>query len=96
VLSPSVWWGDRAIVREVEALPAKSATRIWLDVGAKEGEQVAADARALCAALVAKGWVEGEDLAYREVPDGEHNERSWAARIGDVLRFLYPVAGGPQ
>ena len=94
ILSPSVWWGDRAIVREVEALPAKTATRIWLDVGAKEGEQVAADARTLCAALVAKGWVEGEDLAYREVPDGEHNERSWAARIADVLQFLYPVAGG--
>lgn len=90
VMSPSVWWDDREILREVEALPHKSAMRIWLDAGTAEGEQVLHDARALRDALVAKGWAVGQDLAYLEAPGGEHNERSWAARIDTVLKFLFP------
>jgi predicted alpha/beta superfamily hydrolase len=90
VLSPSVWWDDRVILREVEALAGKREQRIWLDAGVKEGEKVIRDARLLRDALIAKGWVLGEDLAYLEAADGEHNERSWAARIGQVLEFLFP------
>jgi predicted alpha/beta superfamily hydrolase len=92
VLSPSVWWDDREIVREVEALPDKLPLRIWLDAGTAEGDEVIADARALRDALVAKGWRLGEDLSYLEVEGGEHNEQSWAARIDSVLKFLFPTA----
>ena len=90
VMSPSVWWDDREILREVGALPQKLPLRIWLDAGTAEGERVVADARALRDALVAKGWTLGEDLAYLEAPGGEHNEQSWAARIDSVLKFLFP------
>jgi predicted alpha/beta superfamily hydrolase len=90
VLSPSVWWDDRVILREVEALPCKRRQRIWLDAGVREGQKVIADARLLRDALVEKGWTLGEDLVYFEAEDGEHNERSWAARIGRVLEFLFP------
>ena len=90
VLSPSVWWDDREILSEVEALPGKLPLRIWLDAGTAEGEQVIADARALRDALVAKGWTVGDDMAYLEAPGGEHNERSWASRIGSVLKYLFP------
>ena len=89
-LSPSVWWDDRVILREVEALPAKLPVKIWLDAGDREGDDVIADARALKDALVAKGWAEGQDLAYLEAQGGEHNEASWAARIGAVLAYLFP------
>jgi predicted alpha/beta superfamily hydrolase len=94
VLSPSVWWDDRVILREVEALPAKLAQRIWLDAGDREGADVIPDARALRDALVAKGWTEGQDLAYLEAEGGEHNEASWAARVGAVLQFLFPPTQG--
>ena len=30
------------------------------------------------------------DLHYERVPHGLHNEAAWAARFGDVLRFLFP------
>ena len=90
VLSPSVWWDDRVILREVEALPARLPLRIWLDAGDREGAEAVSDARALRDALVAKGWVEGQDLAYLEAAGGEHNEASWAARVGAVLAFLFP------
>ncbi len=93
VLSPSVWWNDRAIVKDVEALSSKPPLRIWLDSGTGEGEEVARDARMLRDALVRKGWVEGQDLAYLEAEGGGHNEQSWAARVEGVLRFLFPVRG---
>jgi predicted alpha/beta superfamily hydrolase len=92
-LSPSVWWDDREILREIEALTGKPPLRIWLDAGTGEGEQVVADARRLRDALISKGWVLGQDLAYYEAKGGRHNEESWASRVGLFLRFLYPPPG---
>ena len=89
VLSPSVWWDGRVILDEVAAISDKPQQRIWLDAGVREGERVIADARLLRDALVAKGWIPGDDLTYFEAADGEHNERSWAARVAPVLEFLF-------
>jgi predicted alpha/beta superfamily hydrolase len=91
VLSPSVWWDKRVLLRKVESLPSKLPIRIWLDAGTAEGEEVIRDSRALRDALKGKGWVEGQDLAYHEAPGGQHNEASWATRVGPFLKFLYPV-----
>jgi predicted alpha/beta superfamily hydrolase len=93
VLSPSVWWDQRVILREIQSLPAKLPFRIWLDAGTAEGEAVVRDSRALRDALKTKGWVEGQDLAYHEAEGGEHNEASWAKRVGPFLKFLYPGKG---
>lgn len=90
LLSPSVWWDKRVILRTVDALPSKLPCKIWLDAGTKEGDEVLRDTRALRDALTGKGWVEGEDLAYHEADGGEHNEASWAGRVGPFLKFLYP------
>ena len=90
-MSPWVWWDDRGIVRDVEALTAKPPLRIWLDAGTNEGEEVTRDSRMLRDALVRKGWVEGQDLTYLEAEGGGHNERSWATRVEGVLRFLFPA-----
>ena len=50
-----------------------------------------ADARALRDALVAKGWVLGEDLSYIEAEGGEHNEQSWGdARRPGAANSLFP------
>ncbi|WP_375755220.1 alpha/beta hydrolase-fold protein [Corallococcus exercitus] len=95
VVSPSVWWADREILSEVNALTTKPALRIWEDIGTNEGSgsqaETVADAQALRDALVAKGWVLDTDLKYTVVEGGQHNEASWSARFGDILRFLYPV-----
>jgi predicted alpha/beta superfamily hydrolase len=90
VLSPSIWWDDRVIVREVEELPHKLPERVWLDAGTNEGPEVIEDARKLRDALVAKGWVVGDDLMYLEAEGAEHNESSWADRVAAVLRYLFP------
>jgi predicted alpha/beta superfamily hydrolase len=91
VLSPSVWWDNKVLLKEVRELPSKLPQRIWLDAGTKEGAETLVNARALRDALIEKGWVLGEDLAYLEAQGGEHNEQSWAARFGDVLKFLFPT-----
>jgi predicted alpha/beta superfamily hydrolase len=91
VLSPSVWWDQRMILGQVQSLPAKLPIRIWLDAGTGEGEEVVRDSHALRDALKGKGWVEGQDLCYLEAEGGQHNEASWATRVGPFLKFLYPV-----
>lgn len=92
VLSPSAWWDDRVVVREVGALPGTTGQRIWLDMGTAEGAMMLDGARALRDALAAKGWREGADLRYVEVPDAAHHETAWAERVEPLLRFLFPAA----
>lgn len=92
VASPAVWRGDGAIVKEVASLPRKTGQKIWLDVGTKEGERMLTGARELHDALVAKGWKDGEDLRYLKVKDATHSETAWAARVEEMLRFLFPKA----
>jgi len=96
VVSPSVWWGNNQIVHQVEALPKKPPLRIWLDIGTKEGgnaeeaKHTVDGARLLKNALVKKGWKLEKDLKYFEAQGAEHNERAWAARVEQILEFLFP------
>ena len=92
VVSPSVWWDNKKIVRDVQALDKRPHTRIWLDIGTKEGDTPAAatkDTRTLRDALLAKGWKENADLKYFEAEGAEHNEKAWSERVGPMLKFLY-------
>lgn len=90
VMSPSVWWRNRAILKTVAKIRRKPELKIWLDIGTKESDRALPDARELNLALVKKGWIEGRDLRYLEVPDAGHNETAWAARVAPMLKFLFP------
>jgi predicted alpha/beta superfamily hydrolase len=96
VVSPSVWFANRDILRDVLTLKTKPSLRIWVDIGTSEGgDEVEAlqtrdDARLLRDALVAKGWREGSDLSYAEAEGAKHNEAAWAARVEPMLKFLFP------
>lgn len=89
-ISPAVWWAGNQIIRETAKLPERIPLRIWLDIGKKEGVQIKHQVRALKEMLLAQGWQIGADLSYVEIPNARHEESAWAARFGDVLRFLYP------
>jgi predicted alpha/beta superfamily hydrolase len=91
VMSPSVWWRSRTILRTVGALEKKPELRIWLDIGTKESTRAVPDARLLRDGLIKKGWQLGEDLAYFEAEGGEHTESAWALRAGPMLQFLFPA-----
>ena len=93
ILSPSVWWDGRAIVRMAAAYRSALRPRMWLDVGTEEGEspqKTVEDLRLLRDTLVACGWRDGIDLKYSEVQGAGHNEAAWGGRFGDVLRYLFP------
>ncbi|HLM54902.1 MAG TPA: alpha/beta hydrolase-fold protein [Pyrinomonadaceae bacterium] len=90
VLSPSVWWDNRAIVREVRAMRSRTGARIWLDMGTAESRNATKDARVLRDALVEKGWHLERDLKYHEAHGAGHDEHAWAERVNPLLRFLYP------
>jgi predicted alpha/beta superfamily hydrolase len=91
LLSPSVWWDDRWIVRQLAASAARrEPLRIWLDVGTGETRMLKG-ARLLYRMLVRKGWTPGVDLQYMEAEGALHDERAWADRCGLFLRFLYPA-----
>ncbi|MDX1931297.1 MAG: alpha/beta hydrolase-fold protein [Capsulimonadales bacterium] len=88
VLSPSVWWADRAILSAVRTTP-RTPLKIWLDIGTAEGENALPDARLLRDALRERGWQTGVDLQYLEAEGAKHNEEAWAARVEPMLRFLF-------
>jgi predicted alpha/beta superfamily hydrolase len=99
VVSPSVWFANHHIVHYVEAATKRPKLLIWLDIGTKEGGNAAAaqaavnDARLLKGTLIKKGWKQGKDLSYYEAEGAEHNERAWAARVEQILKFLFPRRG---
>lgn len=91
VMSPSVWWANNQIIRETAKLGERLPLRIWLDIGKKEGSRIKHQVRALKEMLLANGWQKGLDFAYAEIPEARHEESAWAARFGEVLKFLYPL-----
>jgi predicted alpha/beta superfamily hydrolase len=98
VLSPSVWWDRRSILKHVRRAP-DPRPRLWVDMGTCESSgagsarRVVEDARLLKAGLLKAGWVEGRDLYYEEIEGGRHCEEAWADRFGRVLEWLFPPTG---
>lgn len=91
VISPAVWWANNQIIRETAMLGERLPLRIWLDIGKKEGSRIKHQVRALRELLRANGWKENVDLAYFEFPEARHDESAWAARFGEILKFLFPI-----
>ena len=90
LMSPSVWWNDRWIVRQLGSVAGgRPDLKIWLDVGTLE-LRMRRGAELLKRTLQRRGWRLGETLAYEEVEGALHDERSWGQRVGRVLRFLFP------
>ncbi|MBL8276404.1 MAG: alpha/beta hydrolase [Pelomonas sp.] len=92
VVSPSVWWDDRFVLRDAAAATPKPRPRLWVDMGAQEGEQAVTLARELAQRLGQRGWTP-ENLRFTEDTRGSHDEASWARRVPAMLEFLY---GQPQ
>ncbi len=91
VVSPSLWWDDQVMLRQVKAIAKRPDLKIWLDVGTKEGANSVSQTLAVRDALVNKGWRLGQSLACVVDQGAVHNEDAWAARFGMVLMFLFPA-----
>jgi predicted alpha/beta superfamily hydrolase len=93
VMSPSVWWDHRTVLKMVEVLHTPRRQRVWLDIGTNEGASAfhsLRDVRLLKAMLVSKGWREPHTLRYAEFDGADHSEGAWASRVPAMLEYLYP------
>ena len=86
VMSPSLWWDRRVVLREWRRHPLEPLPRIWLDAGRQEGAAVTRDARELHKLLRRQSRTA---VRYLEDPHGDHSEASWGRRLPEALEFLY-------
>lgn len=101
VLSPALWFADRAIFPYIQRQPYHPG-RLYLDMGTAEYpvknwqklvpariyNPSCADTRRLYADLKHKGYQPEVTLRYVEDAGAAHNEVAWARRLPDALRFL--------
>jgi predicted alpha/beta superfamily hydrolase len=87
VMSPSIWFADRALLAFVDGAAVEPG-KIYLDVGTQEGKQTVTDARRLREALLWKGYRRHRDLVYVEQPGAGHSEVAWRQRLHFAMDFL--------
>jgi predicted alpha/beta superfamily hydrolase len=90
VLSPSVWWDNKAILKIIRQTQPKPRLEIWLSMGTEESKSGVRDANSLRDTLVSEGWNERDDLHYEVIAGAKHEEAAWAERVDPVLRYLFP------
>jgi predicted alpha/beta superfamily hydrolase len=96
-LSPSLWWDNEALLRDVEREARWAAgKRVWVDIGTAEegwGDEGSHVARTLRMrdALVRAGLKLESQLACHVVDGAHHTESAWALRMPDVLQHLFSV-----
>lgn len=95
-ISPALMWADGRMLKEVGAKSDRlKGVRLWFDMGTSEGRQIDSFSsavmwtRGLEESLIKGGFKKGDNYQYVEVKDGEHNEAAWAARLDQILIFLY-------
>jgi predicted alpha/beta superfamily hydrolase len=91
VVSPSLWWDDKLLIKNVKKLAAKLDEKVWVDIGTEEGPDSVANTLELRDAMVEKGWKEGRDLLVYVDGGAVHNEGAWASRFGEILMWLFPA-----
>lgn len=89
VMSPSLWWDDAVILKRMRRQHLVPNTRVWLDVGLKEGRQTAALVRRLRRMLTDQ--LDAGHLNGIEDPVGDHSEGRWAARLPEALEWLFRI-----
>ena len=86
VMSPSLWWDRRVMVRRMRRHQLEPLPRIWLDAGRKEGATVTRDARELHKLLRRQSRTA---VRYVEDPRGDHSETSWGRRLPEAVEWLF-------
>ncbi len=88
-MSSSFWFGHGRIAEYVAHTPRPLASRVYVDVGRREGRGMVEGSRGLVALLRARGY-DDETLKFRLDARGRHDERAWRRRLGSAVRFLAP------
>ncbi len=89
-MSPSLWWNKESPLKRYTAdVQRFSATRIWVDMGAKERPDFSAvayvDQARRLSDLFEKSQIR---YRYEQDPDGQHDEPAWAGRFPQAIQFI--------
>jgi predicted alpha/beta superfamily hydrolase len=95
VMSPSLWFARGAIYDWVQQQPWVPV-RFYLDMGAKEGERMLANAQRMRDQLIFKGYAPGERLRWVEDAQGVHHESMWGRRFRKALPALLTIPDSDQ
>ncbi len=87
VMSPALWFGERAIFGIVEHAPYMTG-KLYLDVGTREGTSTVGDTRKMYELLQRKGYHSPHQLFYLEEQEAEHCEAAWAGRLSNAVQWL--------
>jgi predicted alpha/beta superfamily hydrolase len=86
VMSPSIWFGSREILRFVERARFTRG-RMYVDCGTAEGAGTLRDARALVRLLRRRGY-KRDTLRFVAAEGHQHREADWAWRLPSALEFV--------
>lgn len=86
VMSPSLWWDRRVVLRHLRTHEIEPLPKMWLDAGRREGAAVTRDARELHKLLRRQSRSE---VRYVEDAVGDHSEASWGRRLPDALEWTW-------
>ena len=101
VMSPSLWFANRAIFNYVEKAPFQQG-KIYLDAGTREmgghwpdqtilrsrSRRYYGRVRRMKRILANKGYRPTRNLLHIEDVGGGHNEEAWAHRLPNAIRFF--------
>jgi predicted alpha/beta superfamily hydrolase len=87
-MSSSFWWNNEALTGVVQQSTARVPVKFYLDAGTSNDGLT--ETTRMDNALLADGYVQGQDLNFFIAQGGSHNEASWAARVAIPLQWLFP------
>ncbi len=90
IISPSFFATDFDLVSRMDI----NTLKLWFDVGEKE-PCLLEDTKRAVDLLLGKGYTEGKDLIYYQVPGGFHSNKDWGERASGPLIFFFGGMGKP-
>jgi predicted alpha/beta superfamily hydrolase len=82
-VSSSFRWNHNAMIAN---MPARVAVKFHIDAGT-DGDGLE-ETMHMRDAMLKQGYVMGTDLLFYRAEGGDHNEKSWAARVEKPLRWF--------
>ncbi|MCX6553270.1 MAG: alpha/beta hydrolase-fold protein [Acidobacteria bacterium] len=89
VMSPALWFGNRAIF-DVVAAQSKWTGKIYLDIGTGEGRVQVRNTRLMARFLRRTAARPRLNIMYVEDRGAAHHESAWSSRFERAVRFLLP------
>lgn len=96
VMSPALWWG-RGRIAEVAAESNfnPETTRIWMDMGTEEGDEMVDSTRKFDSEFRAL-YPNFKNYLYEEFEGATHSEGAWRERIGLALKHVFGAIRTPS